>query len=527
MLLHCTCLPTNSRGPACFTSTLKGTCCLPTSCFFFTASCSWPTAKCPSRGQAPCSCWTMHRLHWGSGHSGQHAGCSHLLHEYLLNASLITAIIHLVQNIFNNDPSHRTISLNDTYIILFKNPRNKSQCTTGTSNCTPAATWSWHHLQGCQGHACPQLHGHWLKQGTSDGWRAGHFTCTTTPCFPMVTFLRHLPTVPPQRIEQILGPGWDNGAFIHQRACLPWQQGSATITTATYMLMTRTLAAGLTTTARHSSRMQPCSIAIPWLPAPRSDTGSVHAAWSLATYAGTCTPYASWPSRSPGWSGSWYLALTKTWFRPLRVCHQHPDGTAAPSPLAKHTYALRALRFRMASQHGKKALLIDGSFSGLLANTIAHSSSSKGPPFDHKHCGYPIHEPEALWKPPAAHPEVGSGEAGHNAWPAGQLSCQCGCICNAGVGVWMWGCGVWGMWGVSGHAVRSLAWAWYLFQFPIASNPPTDSARLQQQQQQESAEWLCSLWAPEASPTWHVHNGPQGSREKVADHQALEHFLTL
>ena len=343
----------------------------------------------------------------------------------------------------------------------------------------------------------------------------------------MKTFLRHLPTVPPQRIEQILGPGWENGAFIHQRACLPWQQGSATITTATYMLMTRTLTAGLTTTARHSSRMQPCSIAIPWLPAPRSDAGSVHAAWSLATFAGTCTPYASWPRRSPRWSGSWYLALTKTWFRPLRVCHQHPDGTAAPSPLAKHTYALRALRCRMASQHGKKALLIDGSFSGLLANTIAHSSSSKGPPFDHKHCGYPIHEPEALWKPPAAHPEVGSGEDGHNAWPAGQLSCQCGCIRNAGVGVWMWGCGVWGMWGVSGHAGRSLAWAWYLFQFPIASNPPTDSARLQQQQQQESAEWLCSLWAPEASPTWHVHNGPQGSREKVADHQALEHFLTL
>ena len=274
MLLYCTCLPTNSRGPACFTSTLKGTCCLPTSCFF-TASCSWPTGKWPSRRQAPCSCWTMHRLHWGSGHSGQHAGCSHLLHEYLLNASLITAIIHLVQNIFNKDPSHRTISLNDTYIILFKNPRNKSQCTTGTSNCTPAATGSWHHLQGCHGHACPQLHGHWLKQGTSDGWRAGHVTCTTTPCFPMKTFLRHLPTVPPQRIEQILGPGWDNGAFIHQRACLPWQQGSATITTATYMLMTKTLAAGLTTTARHSSRMQPCSIAIPWLPAPRSDAGMI------------------------------------------------------------------------------------------------------------------------------------------------------------------------------------------------------------------------------------------------------------
>ena len=154
VLLYCTCLPPNSRGPACFTSTLKGTCCLPTSCFF-TASCSWPTGKWPSRRQAPCSCWTMHILHWGSGHSGQHAGCSHLLHvhEYLLYASLITAIIHLVQNIFNKDPSHRTISLNDTYIILFKNPRNKSKQLYPSSNmiltpptplswpCLPTATW--------------------------------------------------------------------------------------------------------------------------------------------------------------------------------------------------------------------------------------------------------------------------------------------------------------------------------------------------------------------------------------------------
>ena len=168
MLLYCTCLPTNSRGPACFTSTLKGTCCLPTSCFF-TASCSWPTGKWPSRRQAPCSCWTMHRLHWGSGHSGQHAGCSHLLHEYLLNASLITAIIHLVQNIFNKDPSHRTISLNDTYIILFKNPRNKSQCSTGTSNCTPAATGSWHHL-------------HWLSPlwWNTDNWPYAAGVCIVT-----------------------------------------------------------------------------------------------------------------------------------------------------------------------------------------------------------------------------------------------------------------------------------------------------------------------------------------------------------
>ena len=38
-----------------------------------------------------------------------------------------TSIIHLVQNVFDKDPSHRTISLNATYIVLFKNPRDMSQ----------------------------------------------------------------------------------------------------------------------------------------------------------------------------------------------------------------------------------------------------------------------------------------------------------------------------------------------------------------------------------------------------------------
>ena len=38
-----------------------------------------------------------------------------------------SSIIHLVQNVFDKDPSHRTISLNTTYIILFNNPRDMSQ----------------------------------------------------------------------------------------------------------------------------------------------------------------------------------------------------------------------------------------------------------------------------------------------------------------------------------------------------------------------------------------------------------------
>ena len=38
-----------------------------------------------------------------------------------------SSIIHLVQNVFDKDLSHRTISLNATYIALFKNPRDMSQ----------------------------------------------------------------------------------------------------------------------------------------------------------------------------------------------------------------------------------------------------------------------------------------------------------------------------------------------------------------------------------------------------------------
>ena len=40
-----------------------------------------------------------------------------------------TSVIHLVQNVFDKDPEHRTISLNATYMVLFKNPRDRSQVT--------------------------------------------------------------------------------------------------------------------------------------------------------------------------------------------------------------------------------------------------------------------------------------------------------------------------------------------------------------------------------------------------------------
>ena len=40
---------------------------------------------------------------------------------------LNTSVIYVVQNIFDKTPHHRTISLNATHIVLFKNPRDSSQ----------------------------------------------------------------------------------------------------------------------------------------------------------------------------------------------------------------------------------------------------------------------------------------------------------------------------------------------------------------------------------------------------------------
>ena len=40
-----------------------------------------------------------------------------------------TAVIYLVQNLFDKTPHNRTISLNSTHIVLFRNPRDASQVT--------------------------------------------------------------------------------------------------------------------------------------------------------------------------------------------------------------------------------------------------------------------------------------------------------------------------------------------------------------------------------------------------------------
>ena len=40
-----------------------------------------------------------------------------------------TSVVYITQNLFDRAPQHRTISLNAHYLVLFKNPRDKSQIT--------------------------------------------------------------------------------------------------------------------------------------------------------------------------------------------------------------------------------------------------------------------------------------------------------------------------------------------------------------------------------------------------------------
>lgn len=49
-------------------------------------------------------------------------------------------VIMLVQNIFCQKPGFRTISLNSTFIVMFKNPRDASQITCFAKQVSPGAT---------------------------------------------------------------------------------------------------------------------------------------------------------------------------------------------------------------------------------------------------------------------------------------------------------------------------------------------------------------------------------------------------
>ena len=51
-----------------------------------------------------------------------------------------TSVIYLVQSLFSKLPSHRTISLNSQYIILFKSPRDSSQISHLAKQIMPGDT---------------------------------------------------------------------------------------------------------------------------------------------------------------------------------------------------------------------------------------------------------------------------------------------------------------------------------------------------------------------------------------------------
>ena len=96
-----------------------------------------------------------------------------------------SSIIHLVQNIFDKDPSHRTISLKATYIVLFKNPRDMSQVSYPDKQVYPGSngllTAAYHDATTARAHVVAMW---WL---TSTRQHHRNFTCAT-PCSPTRNF---------------------------------------------------------------------------------------------------------------------------------------------------------------------------------------------------------------------------------------------------------------------------------------------------------------------------------------------------
>ena len=79
------------------------------------------------------------------------------------------SIIHLVQNAFDKDPSHRTISLNATYIVLFMNPRDMSQVSHLDKLVYPGGngllTAAYRNAASSRAHSFTWRHSPW-QQGT-------------------------------------------------------------------------------------------------------------------------------------------------------------------------------------------------------------------------------------------------------------------------------------------------------------------------------------------------------------------------
>ena len=282
------------------------------------------------------------------------------------------------------DPSHNTISLNTTYIILFKKPRHMSQLTHLGKQVYPG--WQWDPdslLSGCCGPCAPTAK--W--QLTSARWCPRIFACATHRS-PMRISLRQLPTRPPPDNEQI--------RWASSRQCRLYSPEYAFHCSSSG-----------SSTAPYPIQLWPPPPLLP-PPPPQRGWGPVslllaicnggHAAsqyhgrtaggakkwrhaglmaWSHATFTGTWTPYAPWPRRRPKGSGKCSPALTRTCFRCLGSVLQ--TSWMASVSWTSMWKSLKAFRHRTVSQLGKKALLIKvppsimGSVGSLVSGLILPS----------------------------------------------------------------------------------------------------------------------------------------------------------
>ena len=81
------------------------------------------------------------------------------------------SIVYIVQNLFDQQKEHRTISLNSHYLVIFKNPRDGSQIVHLAKQMYPGKT---HYLRQAFALATGQPYGYLLidlKQATPEGMR--------------------------------------------------------------------------------------------------------------------------------------------------------------------------------------------------------------------------------------------------------------------------------------------------------------------------------------------------------------------
>ena len=132
------------------------------------------------------------------------------------------SIIYLGQNVSHKDPSHRTISLNANYVVLFKNPRDMSQISHLDKQVYPGGnsilTAAFQDTTVMRAPSYMEL--------TSTRQCLRNFACTTL-YFLMKTFLRHLHTGPPPGPEEVgrsVAAKTTKGPPLFTNRHSPWQQ---------------------------------------------------------------------------------------------------------------------------------------------------------------------------------------------------------------------------------------------------------------------------------------------------------------